>query len=97
MNILEMTDDEIYELGMKVLKSKLGAAKTQWFIQQCQPGTGDYSVDRHRLLADLPDIDTIVKHIHERESTRETEERARGPWIRSEPERNPENDGYRNL
>lgn len=77
MNILEMTDSEIYELGMKALISKLGAAKTQWFIRQYQPGTGDYSVDRHQLLANLPDIDTIVKHIHERESTRETEERAR--------------------
>ena len=77
MNILEMTNTEIYELGMKALISKLGAAKTQWFIRQCQPGTGDYSVDRHQLLANLPDIDTIAKHIHERESTREAEERAR--------------------
>ena len=77
MNILEMTDSEIYELGMKALISKLGAAKTQWFIRQYQPGTGDYSVDRHQLLANLPDIDTIAKHIQERESTREVEERAR--------------------
>ncbi len=77
MNILEMTDSEIYELGMKALINKLGTAKTQWFIRQCQPGTGDYSVDRHQLLANLPDIDTIAKRIHERESTREAEERAR--------------------
>ena len=77
MNILEMTDGEIYELGFKALLAKLGAAKTQWFIQQCQPGTGDYSVDRHQLLANLPDIDTIVKHIQEREATRNVKERAR--------------------
>ena len=77
MNILEMTDSEIYELGMKALIRKFGATKTQWFIQQCQPGTGDYSVDRHQLLANLPDIDTIVKRIQEREATREVEERAR--------------------
>ena len=77
MNILEMTDDEIYELAMKALISKLGAAKTQWFIRQCQPGTGDYSVDRHQLLANLPNIDTIAKHIQERESTKEAEESAR--------------------
>ena len=61
MSILEMTDDEIYEIGMKALISKIGAAKAQWFIRQCQPGTGDYSVDRHQLLANLPDIDTIAK------------------------------------
>ena len=77
MNILEMTDDEIYELGMKALISKLGAAKTQWFIRQCQPGTGDYSVDRHQLLANLPDINTIAKRIQERRTERANEERAR--------------------
>ena len=77
MSILELTDDEIYELGMKALISKLGAAKAQWFIQQYQPGTGDYSIDRHQLLADLSDIDTIAKHIQEHQSTREAEECAR--------------------
>ena len=77
MSILELTDDEIYKLGMKALISKLGDAKAQWFIRQCQPGTGDYSVDRHQLLANLPDIDTIAKHIQERKSTWEVEERAR--------------------
>ena len=77
MNILEMTDSEIYELAMKTLISKLGAAKAQWFIQQRQPGTGNYSVDRHQLLANLPDIDTLVKHMQEREVTRKAEERAR--------------------
>ncbi len=77
MNILEMTDSEIYELGMKTLIGKLGAAKTQWFIRQRQPGTGNYSVDRHQLLANPLDIDTIVKRIQEREATRKDEERAR--------------------
>ncbi len=77
MNILEMTDNEIYELAMKTLINKLGTAKAQWFIRQRQPGTGNYSVDRHQLLANLPDIDTLVKHIQEREVTREAEERAR--------------------
>ena len=77
MNILEMTDSEIYELGMKALITKLGAAKTQWFIQRQQPGTGNYSVDRHKWLANLPDIDTLAKHIQEREVARKAEERAR--------------------
>ena len=77
MNILEMTDSEIYELGCKALLAKLGATKTQWFIQQQQPGTGNYSVDRHKWLANLPDIDTLAKRIQEREVTRKVEERAR--------------------
>ena len=77
MNILEMTDSEIYELGMKALVDKLGTTETQRFIRQCQPGTGDYSVDRHQLLANLPDIDTIAKRIQERRTPRANEERAR--------------------
>ena len=77
MNILELTDNEIYELGMKALMDKLGDAETQRFIRQCQPGTGDYSVDRYQLLANLPDIDTLAKRIQAREAARENEERAR--------------------
>ena len=77
MNVLELTDSELYELGFKALVAKLGVAKAQWFIDQCQPGTGDYSVDRHQLLANLPDIETLAKHIQEHSAVREAEERAR--------------------
>ena len=77
MNTLEMRDDELYEMGLKVLTDKLGASQVQRFIRQCKPGKGDYSVDRHKLLADQPDIDTIVKRIQDRRAAREAEERAR--------------------
>ena len=77
MNTLEMTDDELYEIGLKVLTEKLGASEVQRFIRHCKPGKGDYSVDRHKLLADQPDIDTIVKRIQDRRAAREAEERAR--------------------
>ena len=77
MNVLELTDNEIYELGMKALIDKLGAAETQRFVRQCQPGTGDYSVDRHELLANLSDIDTLARCIQERSVLRVDEERAR--------------------
>ena len=77
MNVLEMTDDELYEIGIKVLTDKLGASEVPRFIQQCQPGTGDYSVDRHKLLANQPDIDTIVKRIQDRRTAREAEKRTR--------------------
>ena len=77
MNTLEMTDDELYEMGVKILTDKLGASEVSRFIRQCQPGKGDYSVDRHKLLANEPDIDTIVKQIQEMRPAREAEERAR--------------------
>ena len=77
MNTLEMTDNELYELGVKILTDKLGAAQVPRFIRQIRPGKGDYSVDRHKLLANQPDIDTIVKRIQDRRQEREAEERAR--------------------
>jgi len=77
MNVLELTDSELYELGFKALVTKLGVAKAQGFIDQCQPGTGDYAVDRHHLLANLPDIETLAKHIQEHSAAREKEEQAR--------------------
>ena len=72
-----MTDSELYETGIKILTDKLGASEVPRFIRQCQPGKGDYSVDRHKLLANQPDIDTIVKRIQDRRAAREAEEHAR--------------------
>ncbi len=77
MNVLEMTDNELYEMGIKILTDKLGASEVPRFIRQCKPGKGNYSVDRHKLLADQPDIDTIVKRIQDRRAAREAEERSR--------------------
>ena len=85
MNILELTDSELYELGMKALMDKLGTTETQRFIRQCQPGTGDYSVDRHQLLADQPDIDTIAKRIGERSAASADKERARARRFAASP------------
>ena len=77
MNALEMTDSELYEMGIKILTHKLGASEVPRFIRQCKPGKGDYSIDRHKLLANQPDIDTIVRRIQDRQAAREAEERAR--------------------
>ncbi len=77
MNILEMTDKELYKLGQKVLADKLGTDQVERFIRQCKPGEGDYSVDRHELLKNQPDIDTIVKRIQERQEARKVEDRER--------------------
>ena len=77
MNVLEMTDSELYRIGIKILNDKLGASEVARFIRQCKPGKGDYSVDRHKLLANQPDIDTIVKRIQDRRAVKKAEERAR--------------------
>ena len=77
MNAIELTDDELYEIGLKLLTDKLGASEVPRFIRQCKPGKGDYSVDRHKLLANQPDIDTIVKQIQDERTAKEAEERAR--------------------
>ena len=75
MNILKMTDHEIYELGIKELIEQIGPAYTDQFLQQCKPNEYDYSVERHKLLANQPDIPTIVKRIQKREAERKEEER----------------------
>ena len=77
IDTLQMTDDELYEMGINVLTDKLGASEVPRFIRQCQPGTGDYSVDRHKMLENQQDIDTIVKQIEKKRKAWEAEERAR--------------------
>lgn len=60
-----MTDSELYELGIEVLTSKLGKVGASRFliINMHAPNTGDYSVERHEWLDNLPDIDTLVEQI----------------------------------
>ena len=65
MNVLKMTDNEIYQLGIEALAGKLGTAGVPRFLKQIQPCIGDYSVERHKWLDDLPDIDTLVEQIHQ--------------------------------
>lgn len=64
MNILDMTDAEVYERGIEILLDKLGHAGTIRFIEQCEPPTGDYTAERHKWLDDL-DMETIMQGIQE--------------------------------
>ena len=77
MNVLEMMDSELYKIGVKILTDKLGVSEVPRFIRQCKPGKGDYSTERHELLANQTDIDTIFKRIQDRRAVREAEEHAR--------------------
>ena len=59
----KMTDLEVYELGIAYLKDELGPVGFSRFLSQCEPLTGDYSVDRHKRP--MPSIDMIVKQIEQ--------------------------------
>lgn len=75
MNVLKMTDNEIYQLGIEALASKLGIAGVSRFLKQIQPCTGDYSVERHEWLDNLPDIDTLVQQIQQTSKELEVEQK----------------------
>ena len=81
MNILEMTDLEIYEMGLEELTLQLGTAEKMRFLQQCKPSDYDYTAERHKWLANQPDIPTIAKRIQQREAEQETEERIKAERI----------------
>lgn len=58
-----MTDEEIYEIGLKLLSEKLGAAGMIRFLRRCKPATGNFTEERKEWIADEPDIRTITKRI----------------------------------
>lgn len=73
MNVLKMTDDEVYQLGIEALTNKLGIEGVPRFLKQMQPCTGDYSVERHEWQDNLPDIDTLVEQIRQASKEEEIE------------------------
>lgn len=81
MDILKMTDLEIYEMGLEELASQLGPAEKMRFLQQCKPSDYDYTAERHKWLANQPDIPTIAKRIQQKEVEQETEERIKAERI----------------
>ena len=64
MNIRDMADTEVYALGLEILLDKLGHAGAIRFLGQCDPPTGDYTVERHEWLDGL-DVKTIIHGIQE--------------------------------
>ena len=81
MNILEMTDKELYELGQKTLTNELGTDQVDRFLRQCKPSKYDYTAERHKWLTDQPDIPTIAKRIQQREAERKEEERIKAERV----------------
>ena len=73
MDTLTMTDNEIFELGIKALVEKLGPDGAIRFLRQLEKREGDYSVDRDQWLS-APDVETLAKQIREaRDNNRDGE------------------------
>ena len=62
MSVLKMTNIEFFELGIATLLEKLGPTGVSRFLRQCEPGTGDYTAERHEWL-DKIDRETGLKEI----------------------------------
>ena len=62
MNTQNLTANQIYELGIEALLSKLGAAGMIRFLDQYKTGNGDYTVDRDQWLT-VPDVETLAHQI----------------------------------
>ncbi len=77
MNVLEMTDLEIYELGIEKLTEEMGTTYTAQFLQKCKPRDYDYTAERHKWLADDLSIPTIAKQIQEARALQAEEERVK--------------------
>ena len=58
---------EIRRAGLKALLDSLGVAGTIRFLQQFDPGYGNYTLDRHEWLEKLT-VDEIVHEIESREN-----------------------------
>ena len=48
MDVLKMTDLEIYGLGIKELMEQIGSAYTERFFRQCKPNESDRNVSSLR-------------------------------------------------
>ena len=62
MNKRNLTANQIDELGIEALSSKLGTAGMIRFLHQHKMGKGNYSVDRDQWL-NVPDVETLANQI----------------------------------
>lgn len=81
MDVLKMTDIEIYELGIKKLTEQMGTTYAARFLKKCKPRDYDYTAERHKWLSDAPDIPTMVEQIQEERALQAEEERVRAKRV----------------
>ena len=58
----DMTDEEVRNLGLEVLRLELGLVGFIRFMRHFLKGSGDYSVERHEWLDHLS-VDEILREI----------------------------------
>jgi hypothetical protein len=58
------TQEQIRTRGLQALLRELGPVDTARFLQQFDPGKGDYTQERHAWLDGLP-LDQIVQAVEE--------------------------------
>lgn len=57
-----MTPVQLREKGLEALRQHLGVAGMVRFLQQTEPGWGNYTEERQQWLGD-PDLDAVVQKI----------------------------------
>ena len=63
--IREISDEDLYTLGLEALVDKLSIAGMPRFIRLCAPGTGSYAADNHKLPElDIAPITQEAKNEH---------------------------------
>lgn len=65
MNVTDMTPTQIRQAGLQAVVRELGPLGLVRFLQQFETGAGDYSAERHQLLARC-DVETLVEQIRQR-------------------------------
>ena len=79
MNLQDMTDAEVYEIGLEILLDALGPAGRLRFLGKCKPCTGDYTIERHKWLDDTQGIKMIVKRIQEKRGLNQSTQKNEAP------------------
>ena len=59
------TPSELRRVGIDALVKALGPVGMARFLQQFDPGHGDYTAERHAILG-TPTVDELVKEVEQR-------------------------------
>ncbi len=69
-----MTPETLRRAGLNALRRDLGAAGMVRFLQQFEPGSGDYTAERWQWLPADAEVETLVKAMEQTTTKREQPE-----------------------
>lgn len=87
MKIRKMTNRKLYQFGVQALADKLGKVGVFRFLNQIEPCTGDYAVERHEWL-DKTDMETALRGIEKMRQGREAKKAERASRARTDTSHN---------